>query len=203
MSFGDGGTAKEARRARHEEEARQARITSGSAKVRNDFAHKFSPQYYEELMGKVNAFYQPEVDRQFAEAHQKMSAALRRNGLFDSWAAAKSEKDALDAKARADAEVTTRGLQAQSQRKQDVEFAQNQVLGQLTNTGDASAAFANAASAIKANDAPAITPMLGQVITDLTAGLATQQTERERQRALSAYGNLNYNPGRYTSNVRG
>lgn len=208
MFGGDGGAGKEARRARAEEQARQERIREGTAKTRNDFAHTFDKKYYDDLVQKVKNFYTPEATKQFEAARLAMESGLMRAGLFDSYAAAKKEKEATTAQLDAATAVEQRALGMKNQRVQDVEFAQNNVLNQLNATGDAGAAFANASSAIKANyDAPAL-PMLGQVVTDLSAGLATQaDMERNNQNRYNVFGRI---PGwgggggsRYTRTVGG
>jgi hypothetical protein len=215
MSFGDGGVGKEASRARQEEQQRKVNIEAGSTKVRNDFAHIYDKKYYDDLLQKVKDHYigakdatgvfrAGEVTEQFENARKQMQSALMNAGLFDSYVAVKREKDAEKARLRAENEVTQRGVALQNQRQQDVEYAKNQVLNQLSNTGDASSAFANSAAAIKANyNAPAM-PMLGQVVTDLSAGLATQaQMERQGNNAYTLFGRIPGwgNSSRYSRNV--
>ncbi|HZO54886.1 MAG TPA: hypothetical protein VFB63_19420 [Bryobacteraceae bacterium] len=208
MFGGDGGAGKEARRARQEEQQRQLNISTGTADTRNKFAHTFDKKYYDDLVQNVKNYYQPDVDKQFADAAKAMEAGLMRAGLFNSYVASKKEKEKETARLRGNTAVNQMALGAKNQRVSDVEFAQNQVLNQLNATGDSSAAFANAASAIKANyDAPAM-PMLGQVITDLSAGLATQaDLERNNQNRRTLFGRI---PGwstgggsRYTRTVGG
>lgn len=203
--MGDGGTGKEARRARAEELARQGRIARSSAETRQKFQDVFSDDYYAQELAKFQKAYTPEVDRQYKVATQNMQAALMRAGLFDSSVAAQRAGDAERAKIAADNEVTQRGLQAQANKKLDVAQAENTVIGQLINTADQQAAFENAANAIRTQSSPTPTPMLGQVFTDLSAGLATQaDLERQGNAKYNVFGRI---PGwstggaRYTRNV--
>jgi len=187
MSFGDGGAGKEAKRARQEEEARQLRIKEGTTTIRRNFGNTFNDSYYAGLMDAVKKAYMPDVQQQFKAASRNLRAALLRAGLGSSSTAIRREGTELPkAQLRAENEVTQRGIGFQNQRKQDVAYAENTALNQLNQTADSQAAFANAAAAIKANyDAPAM-PMLGQVFTDLSAGLATQAD-------LERYGQAKYN----------
>jgi hypothetical protein len=204
--FGDGGAGREARRARNEELARQGRIARASDTTRQKFRDVFSDDYYAQELAKFQAAYQPDITRQHAKAVQQMQAALMRAGLFDSSVAAQKSGESAEALANANYEVKQRGLAAQANRKQDVAAAENTVIGQLINTADQQAAFENAANAIRTNTSPTPTPMLGQIFTDLSAGLATQaDLERNNQNRYTVMGRIPGwgNSSRYTRNVGG
>jgi hypothetical protein len=206
MFGGDGGAGKEARRARHEELQRQQRIAQASGETRQKFRDVFSDDYYAKELAKYQDAYTPDIDRQHAKAYQQMQAALMRAGLFDSSVAAVKGGEAAEAKENAKNEVTQRGLAAMNNRRQDIAAAENTVIGQLINTADQGAAFENAAQAIRTNSAQTPTPMLGQIFTDLSAGLATQaDLERNNQNRYTVMGRLPGwgNPNRYTRNVGG
>jgi hypothetical protein len=204
--FGDGGAKKEAKRARQEEEARQFRVKVGTNRTREDFAKAFDDKYYEDLMTKTKEAYLPGVERQFAEASKQLRASLLRAGLGNSQVAINKKEDADTAHADAINEVTQRGVGFQNERKKDVAYAENTVLNQLNQTADMGAAFANASAQIANNTKPPAMPMLGQVFTDLGAGLATQaDLERYNQNRYTVFGRI---PGwnernRYTRNVGG
>lgn len=204
--FGDGGAGREASRARNEELARQGRIARASAETRQKFRDVFSDDYYAQELGAFQRAYEPDVKLQYKNAIEQMQAALMRAGLFDSSVRAKKEGEATEALAGARNEVTQRGLQAQANRKQDVAAAESNVIGQLVNTADTQAAFENAASAIRTQSSPTPTPMLGQLFTDLSAGLATQaDLERSGQNRYNVFGRIPGwgNSSRYTRNVGG
>jgi len=203
--WGDGGAGKEAKRARAEEEARQGRIKAGTRRVRESFGKQFDDNYYSKLLKDYTGAYDTDIQTQYKDAYQAMQASLLRSGLFDSSEAARREKMATAALDKAKAGVTQQGLAAQNQRKQDVAYSENSVLSQLANTADSDAAFANASARIRDNTAPLVTPMLGQVFTDLSAGLATQaDLERQGQARYNVFGRIpGWSSGRYTSNVGG
>ena len=214
--MGKGSAAREARRARADEEARQARIKSGSQMVRSKFASSFDDKYYADMLQKVKDFYigakdangvfQPgQVTTQFEQARKQMQAALLNAGLGSSSVGAQKEAEATEAYENAKQDVEQRGIAMQQQRKGQVADAENTVMGQLINTADTAAAFANASAAIRSNyDMPA-TPMLGQVFQDLTGGLATQaDMERAGNNRYTVFGRIpGWSTGRYTRNVGG
>jgi len=204
--FGDGGAKKEAKRARKEEEARQFRVKIGTQETRRKFGEAFNDKYYDDLMATTKAAYTPDMERQFAEASKQLRASLLRAGLGNSQVAINKEEDKAAAHAGAVNEIEQRGIGFQNERKKDVAYAENTVLNQLNQTADMGAAFANASAQIANNTKPPAMPMLGQVFTDLSAGLATQaDLERYNQNRYNVFGRI---PGwnernRYTRNVGG
>lgn len=203
--FGDGGAGRQAQRARDEELQRQGRIARASSETRKKFQDVFSDDYYAKELTKFQDAYKPDIQREYGMALQNLQGALMRSGLFDSSVAAQKYGQGREALQSATDEVTARGLAAQANRKQDVAAAENTVQGQLVNTADTQAAFENAANAIRTNTSPTPTPMLGQIFTDLSAGLATQaDLERNNQNRYTVLGRI---PGwstsgsRYTRNV--
>lgn len=206
MSFGDGGAGNEARRARNEEKLREEKIKAGSATLRTKFANSFSDKYYNEMLANFQNAYLPDVHTQYKDAHRQMMAALRRSGLGNSSEYVRRDAEAQDRLQDAEDEVLSKGLQAEKERKQDVAYAESNALSQLVNTGDASSALSQAEARIRDSSKPYITPMLGQVFTDLGAGLATQaDLERNNQNRYTLFGRNPWwsNSNRSTTNVRG
>lgn len=203
--MGKNSAAREARRARKDEEARQARIKQGTIDVRNKFASQFNPAYYQKLSTALNEKYDKDVQQQYHDATQELQAALMRAGLFDSSVGAEKTGLAADKYQSALADVERAKTDVIQKRKQDVAAAENSVINQLTTTADQNAAFANAESQIRANYEQPQFPVLGQLFTDFTAGLS-QQAEAERQGTnkynlgISNWGN---NTRRYFANIGG
>jgi hypothetical protein len=206
--FGDGGAGREAKRARMEELARQGRIAQASSETRTKFRDVFSDDYYARELKNFQDAYKPDIKLKYDRAVQNMQAALMQAGLFDSSVRAQKEGMAEEARGDAEKNVTASGLKAQADRKQEVAGAENTVINQLINTADMGAAAENAANAIRTQSSPTPTPMLGQIFTDFSAGLATQaDLERNRQNRYSLFGRI---PGwsagggsRYTRTVGG
>lgn len=202
--MGDGGAGRQAKKARLEEEARQNRIRQGTIKTRSQFS-AFDDKYYADKLKEFQNAYNPDVEDKYKVAYGQMQNALLRSGLFaNERVSAQKEKEASKAKADALDQVTTSGLQAEQQRKNDLAFAENTVLSQLANTGDATAAFNSASARIREQNTPYVTPMLGQIFQDLSAGLSTQaDLERNNQNRYNVLGRIPgwSNPNRYTRNV--
>lgn len=204
--MGDGGAGNEARRARREEEARQQRISQGTQRIRGSFADTFNTKYYSDLMQKMKDAYLPGVNDQYQKAYQQLQGALMRSGLGESSVAAAKEKESTKAYNDALTQVDQRGIQAQNQRKLDIDSTQNQVIGQLTNTADSAAAQAATQAALTRESSPQAIPPLGQIFQDFTAGLQTQaELERQGGAKYNVFGRIPgwNNQNRYTTNISG
>lgn len=214
--MGKNSAAREARYARQEEEGRQRRIKAGTSSVRAKFEKAFDQKYYDDMLQKTRDYYigakdangvfQPgDVTTQFENARKQMQAALLRSGLADSSVGATKEAEATSQFERAKQDVDQKGIAMQGQRRQQVADAENTVTGQLINTADMAAANANATNAIRSNYEMPATPWLGQVFTDLTAGLATQaDMERRGDNRYTVFGRLpGWSGSRSTRNVGG
>ena len=200
--MGDGGAGKEARRARAEELARQSRIAQGTKDIRNRFANAFDEPYYAQLMADTHKAYDTDVQTQFENSRRALAAALRRSGLMQSSVKAVKEGELNEEKINADNQVTQRGVGFQNARRQEAAAAETSVLNQLNATADSQSAFANAAAQIEATGHTPAMPMLGQVFTDLTGGLATQaDLERNNQARYNVFGYGNNSGKRFTRNV--
>lgn len=185
------------------EEERQERVRVGTLKVNEMFGDAFNDDYYSKLSDAATAYYKPQLEDQYKGALKQLQFALARSGNTSSSTYAQKMADlqkSFDLNRQNIAE-NARGLT--NQRRQDVAGAQNTALAQLQSSADPEAAAAQSANLIKTNTAlPAFSP-LGQVFTDVTAGLATQSQ-------LEQAGNARYNLGvsnwgnnlrRYVQNV--
>lgn len=196
------GMAREAKRARQQEEARESMVKKGTAAIRASFDKQFNQGYYDKAFEDQKAVYQPEFDTQWERARKGLEAALMRSGLYDSTEGIQRMKDSLVEKDKRQTAMNARALSEVDARRQSVLAAQDNVIGQLRASGDLNAATASAAQQLAAQSRPIPFSPLGAVFTDFTAGLA-EQAEQERQ-GTNRYnlGISNWvNPRRYTSNV--
>jgi hypothetical protein len=207
---GDGGAGREAQRAREEEQARQARITAGTVKLREMFGTQFTPDYYKtKIEDPARKLYQPQVETDYANSLKQLQFALARNGFGlgkdTSTLYRQKMADAQRQKLLADDRVTNEIQNLVAGRKGDVANAETAALNQLQASGDPISAAAQAANQIDArSQTPQFQP-LGQVFTDFTAGLATQaDLERSGQNrynfGVSNWGN---NTSRWIKNIGG
>jgi hypothetical protein len=193
-----------ARAAYEEEQRRRQAITAGTRRVQELFSEKYTPQYYDNLKKSATELYYPDQERQYQEAKRQIAGALGRSGMFGSKAA---KRPAINLNAANDLAKTkiAQSINAQiAGRKQEVAGAEAAVQGQLQASADQNLAAAQATSQAAARYADPAWQPLGQLFTDITAGLATQAD-------LERSGNNRYNMGisnwgnnlrRYTTNVR-
>lgn len=202
--MGKNSAGREARRARKEEEEREARVKSGTASIRGMFEKQFNDKYYADALETQKAQYAGEFGTQWENARKSLETALLRAGLYDSTEGNKRRADAELEKGRRQMEINSRAQAAVDSRKQNVLAAQDNVIGQLRSSADLNAANAAASQQLAAQNTPIPYSPLGSVFTDFTAGLA-EQGEQIRQ------GTNRYNFGsgvlgggkRYTTNVGG
>jgi hypothetical protein len=202
--MGKNSAAREARRARQEEDARESMIKKGSAAIRAQFANQFDEKYYDDAFENQKKVYATDFNQQWESARKQLEAALMRAGIYDSSAGIQRMDEAEDTRARRETEYQSLARQQVEGRRQNVLAAEDTVLAQLRSSGDQASANASAAQQLNAQSKPIAFSPLGAVFTDLTAGLATQ-AEQERQGTnrynlgISTWGS----PKRYTSNVGG
>jgi len=202
--MGKNSAAREAKRARQQEEARESMIKKGTAAIRAQFANQFNEKYYDDAFENQKKVYSTDFNQQWESARKQLEAALLRAGIYDSSAGIKRLDEAEDTRARRESDYLSQARAQVEGRRQNVLAAEDTVLSQLRSSGDQASANAAAAQQLNAQSKPIAFSPLGAVFTDLTAGLATQ-AEQERQ-GTNRY-NLGvstlFNPRRYTTNVGG
>lgn len=90
--FGSPPKDDSAERARAEEEARQGRIRAGQSAIDQAFAG-FNDGYYDKYKGDYTGYYEPELDKQYAEAKKKATVKLASTGGLQTSAGAKTLAD--------------------------------------------------------------------------------------------------------------
>lgn len=210
--MGGSSGSGEARRARQTEEARQKRIEAGTKQIRNEFAIKFDEPYFQNLKKTASDYYMggtPEKHDttgllgQYDAALKQMKYALMRTGNWNSTAAVNKTNNATDAYDKAVAAVGQQVQGLVNNRRGDISNAESNTVNQLIASGDSSAAAAQAANQMNIQSQPLQIPPLGQLFTDLTAGLATQaDLERSGQNKYNVFGYSPYASSRYTTTVR-
>lgn len=206
--MGGGSGSAEVKRARLAEAAREQRVRTGTAQIRQQFAGTFNEPYFKNLQDTATAKYTNDAQKQYQEALKDMRYALMRSGMNNSTVAGKAEADAAGpggAWERATTAIADQARGLANQRRGDVVNAESLAVNQLNASGDQNAAAIQAANLIAANKPDPVAPPLGQLFTDLSAGLATQaDLERNNQNRYTVFGNI---PGwsarnRYSTTVR-
>lgn len=86
----------DAERARQDEEARKARIQTGTANIDTAFGN-FNDGFYDGFRDNYMSLYQPELDQQFGNAKDDLTFAFARSGTLKSSMAGKKLADLLQA----------------------------------------------------------------------------------------------------------
>lgn len=178
---GDNFLREEYERQRAEEEARQARITEGKAKIDEAFAG-YDDQFYADRAADYLDYATPQIEDQYTDAMRGLTRALARSGLSQSSVAAerkaKIEKTLADAQANAAREgegYANQVRQSLASVKNNL-HSQNQALADPTLIASMAANQASAASVI-----PTYNPV-AQLFANAADGLATQQQLEARNK---------------------
>ena len=196
--MGKNAAAKEAKRARKAEEARQERIRQGVESIDNTFGDSFNDQFFSDLQQSFVDYARPQLDDQVGDAREQSTYALARNGTLDSTIRTKQFGDIQREYDTQLQNITDQALQQSTDARTGVERARSDLVTMLQATGDADAAAKGALSqAAILSAAPAYSP-LEQLFTDFTAGLA-QQAALERAEALGYGVTPRYHTGLFGS----
>lgn len=167
---GDGGAAQ----ARADEQARQAQIREGTARINETFDSQFNDDFYGGRKNAFLAYATPQLEDQYAKARRELVFALDRGGTLDSSIRANKEaelKKLYDTNTRA---VADQALGYGNKARDSVESARADLINTLNATGDSAGAVNSAMSRAKALSAPDTYSPLGQLFTTFTGALGTQ-----------------------------
>jgi hypothetical protein len=167
-------SSEEARRARADEEARQARIRQGTSKINTTFDTQFNSDFFAGRRDAYTGYAMPQVDDQYRDTQKELTFALTRAGLLDS--SVRGQKTA-DLQKRYDLnkqQVGDQAIASAGETKNAVEDARSNLIATLNATGDAQGAANSAISRASALSTPAAFSPLSNLFADFTAGLGTQ-----------------------------
>jgi len=192
-----GGSDKEAKRARKAEEARQARIKLGIQQIKDIFegANGFDNAFFEKRRKAYLDYAMPQLEDQYADQNKNLIFALARGGNLESSLSAERKAKLL---AERDRNIIDVGGQAQNfvnATRQDIENSRNDLVNQLTATGDNELAAANAMRASgNLRIMPGFSP-IGQLFNDAAAGIGAYAGGRQ-------YGSIQNQIRQYDNSVR-
>lgn len=186
----DGG-AEEARR---REEERQARIKSGMASIDQTFS-QFNDNFFNKQRDAYTAYAMPQLEDQYGNAMDTLTAALQRSGLLQSSVAAKKNADLVKQYRLQRQGVVDQGIATATNARKDIENARSGLVADLYNTADPAAAAAGAAARAKiATQQPTFSP-LGILFQNVASGLADYNEARAYNRAFSGGPSFSYGTG--------
>jgi hypothetical protein len=182
-----GGSNDEAERARRDEEERQARIRSGTARIDNVFDKQFTPSFYKGQETAYKDYAVPQLDKQHEDAGEELGFDLARRGGLQSSVRADKEADLGELYDLKRQEVTGKAREFGTTARTNVEDARNDLILTLQSTGDASGAAKSALSRAGALSRPPAYSPLEDAFLSFTQGLGTQAGLERAAAAGSPY----------------
>lgn len=174
---------RDAERARAEEEARKARIKAGTDRIDANFA-QFTPDFYDTYRDNYMGFYQPEIDRKFADAQDQLTYALARAGTLNSSMAGQKQAELAAAYDTQRAITLSEANAATDSLRSSVANEKSGLVSLLNATGDADRAANEslARSQQLFQKQPSYNP-LGDIFAGIASGIGSY-AEAQRQRQM-------------------
>jgi hypothetical protein len=196
MCFGGGGGDDYAKKAYQDEQARQARIRQGTARINSTFDGQFTPEYFNRLRQNFLDYALPQVQKQYGDASDQLKFAMSRGGLTDSSVNAQKRGKLDELNALRAREVADQAQGYSTNARNSVEDARSGLISVLSATGDADQAARSAINRASALSQPPAYSPVSQLFGDFTAGLG-QQMALERAQAFAGPGTkiARYNTG--------
>jgi hypothetical protein len=169
-----GGSGNEARRAREEEQARQARIREGTARIGGIFGEQFTPEYFDRQRDNYVAYATPQLEDQRADANKEMVFALDRGGQLSGSSRASLAGELQKKYELQRQKVADDALNYRTQAMNNVEGARTDLINTLNATGDAEGAATSAIARASALSQPANYSPITNLFADFTGALGTQ-----------------------------
>lgn len=177
---GDGGAAQ----ARADEQARQARIRSGTQQIDNLFGQNFNDDFYGQRRQAYVDYASPQLEDQFADAQKQLTFYLDRNSTLDSTIRGQKEAELQKLYDTNRRSVADQALGYENTARTNIEDARADLIRTLSATADDQGAVNQAISRSAALSAPEAYSPLSDLFTKFTAGLG-QQAGLERAAAYS------------------
>lgn len=180
---GDGG-AKEARR---REEERQARIRSGTDLINQQFG-RYDDGFYDQRREAYMDYAQPQLQRQFSDVYTQLISALSRGGILQSSVGARKIGDLQRQYDLQKQGVVDTGLDYANQARRSVEDTRSSLIMDLQASADPAAAQQAALQRAQTLSAmPRFSP-LGDLFSNVTAGIADYETAGQNRALRDRYG---------------
>lgn len=179
-----GGGDDAAAQARADEQARQARIREGTARIDDIFKKNFTPEFYDARSKAFEDYASPQLGQQYDDAQKQLTYALARSGTLDS--SIRGDK-AAELQRLHDIQlqgVRDQALSYKTDAMNKVEGARGDLVQMVNVTGDAEGAASSAIARSTALSQPQAFSPLGQLFSTFTAGLG-QQAALEKAAAYS------------------
>ena len=174
--------------ARNDEQARQAKIRTGTDKINSTYG-QFEDKFYD---GRNQAFLDyatPQLSQQYDDAQKKLTYSLDRAGTLDSSIRAQKEGELKRLYDQNRQQVADQGLSYQTTAKNNVEASRADLVKTLNATGDAEGAANSALTRAQVLTQPDQYSPLGQLFTTFLSGLGQDYRGEQAYTASNgAYG---------------
>ena len=155
--------------ARQQADEREAKIREGKGSIDSAFG-VFDPKYYEKYQDAYTANYNPQVDKQFGEARQKMKYSLDRSGTLDSTGGQKQFGHLVDVYGDTRREVASNAVDATNKLRSGVEDQKSTLYAQNSASADPALSAIQAVSRSGSLQTPAPYSPLGDLFGGLVNG---------------------------------
>lgn len=163
---GDGGAAAAREDAKRQEEERQARIREGQAAIDRNFT-QYDDTYYGNYRNAYASYYTPQVEEQYKDAIDKLTATLAGRGILESSVGADAFADLQKQYNDQQALIANKSADTANELKAKVEQAKSDLYGLNTSMADPAGIAARAASEAKALAAPSAFSPLGTIFSSV------------------------------------
>lgn len=181
--------AAQAAEMKAEEEARQARIREGQGRIDQSFT-KFDDGYYSGYEDAYKGYYNPQIDDQYNESTDAMTAALAGRGILESSVAADKFSKLAKKMQEARGMIANQAVDARNTLRGKVEKTKTDLYSMNASTADPSAIAARAAGEATALAAPQAYSELGQIFQSILAPVSAYASSAQNSRG----GLFNQNP---------
>jgi hypothetical protein len=184
MCFGSGAAeeanrmaAQQAAEAKRRERRRQADIRAGKSSIDTSFA-QFDDPYFEKFRTDYVGAQTPNIDRQYAVAKDRLTAALANRGVLASTISGNAFGDLVEKQNDARSRVTNEAFDAANNFRNQVEKTKSNLYTLNAAAADPSMISARAAGEAGSLVAPTATTPLGDLFASTLAPYANYQAAR-------------------------
>lgn len=171
---------RQQRRARSQEEQRQARIEEGLGRIRSIFdgggEYAGVAPVLDQRKAAMEGYYMPQLEQQFGDAKNNLTFALSRAGLLNSSAAGEKQADLVESYGLERGNVLANIARDQASTKSNINQQRSAIEAALRASGDQSAAADQAlqSAATFSQDQPNLSP-LGPLFFGISEAVGARQ----------------------------
>lgn len=190
----------EAKLARQDEQARQARIREGTAQISDLFDSQFNDDFFSGRRQAYLDYASPQLEDQYGKAQKDLTFALTRANLLDSSVRGDKVAELQQKYDLNKQQIADQALASETDARNAVENGRGDLIAMLNATGDAQGTVNSAMSRAAALSQPAAFNPLTSLFADFTAGLG-QQAALEKANAYAGSGVGQAQIGRYQTGL--